>query len=156
MNCTTVMILLLLTLAAGTAAAADVKEIELRDGSVITGEVLSLSNGVYTIRTESLGAISVEDAKVRAIRPRGPVPATGQSDPAGQARSLEEKMLADREVMGMIEALKDDPQFKQILDDPEMLQAVGSGDIAKLMSNPRFLQLMQNRTVQDIQQKMSR
>jgi hypothetical protein len=139
-------------LAAGSAAA-EIKEIELIDGSVITGEVLSLSSGVYTIRTGSLGTLKIDDAKVRAIRPRG----SSSSPPqAGEVKALQDKMLSDREVMSKIESLKDDPQFMKALEDPEILNAVKSGDIASLMANPRFLQLLQNPTVQDIQQKVAK
>jgi hypothetical protein len=156
MKRTIITSLLLVALTGGIAAAGEVKEIELKDGSVITGEVQSLSNGVYTIRTESFGTVTVDDAKVRTIRPRGSAPSGRQSDQAGQARSLEEKMRSDKDVMGMIETLKDDPQFKKILDDPELLKAVEAGDIATLMSSPKFLQLMQNPTVQNIQQKVAK
>lgn len=148
--------LLFFTLMTGDLPAAEIKEIELKDGSVITGEVQSLNQGVYTIRSESLGTVKLEDAKVRTIRPRGTAPAPRQPDQGGQARSLEEKMLSDREVMAKIELLKDDPQFMKILDDPEILNALSSGDTAALMANPKFLQLLQNPTVQDIQQKVSK
>jgi len=36
------------------------------------------------------------------------------------------------------------------------MNAVKSGDVAALMSNPRFLQLLSNPAVQDIQQKVSK
>jgi len=138
------------------APAIEIKEIELTDGSIITGEVLSLSSGVYTIRTGSLGTLRIEDAKIRAIRPQT---SSSSPRPAGQAaeiKTLQDKMLGSGEIMGMIESLKEDPQFKKALEDPAVLKAVESGDIASLMSNPKFLQLLQNPTVQDIQQKVGR
>jgi len=156
MKRTIVPALLFIVLMSGSSFAAELKEIELNDGSVITGEVVSLSKGVYTIRTGSLGTVTVDDGKVRSIRARGSAPATRQSDQSEQARSLEEKMRSDKEVMGMIESLKDDPQFKTILEDPELMQAVQANDFAALMTNPKFLQLMQNPTVRDIQKKVDR
>jgi len=156
MKRTIILSLLLIVLMGGASFAGEIKEIELKDGSVITGEVLSLSNGVYTIRTASIGTVTVDDAKVRTIRPRGSAPSARQSDHAEQARSLEEKMRSDKEVMGMIESLKDDPQFRTIFEDPELVRAIESNDIAALMSNPKFLQLMQNPTVRDIQKKVDR
>jgi hypothetical protein len=151
-----ILSLLMTGVLASGSAAAELKEVELIDGSVITGEVLSLSQGVYTIRTESLGTVKVGDAKVRTIRPRGSPSSSRQSDQSSQARALEEQMLSDREVMGMIKSLKDDPQFQKILDDPDILNAVNTGDVASLMANPQFLQLLQNPTVRDIQQKVSK
>jgi hypothetical protein len=65
-------------------------------------------------------------------------------------------MLSDQEVMGMIQSLKDDPQFTKILEDPEIMNAVQSGDAASLMANPKFLQLLNNPTVRDIQQKVAK
>jgi len=138
-----------------TSSAAQIKEIELTDGSIITGEVLSLSSGVYTIRTVSLGVLKIDDAKVRAIRPQG-TPSSQQSGQTGDVKSLHDKMMSDREVMGMIESLKDDPQFTKILEDPEIMNAVQSGDTAALMANPKFLQLLNNPTVRDIQQKVAK
>ena len=138
-----------------TSSAAEIKEIELTDGSIITGEVLSLSSGVYTIRTVSLGTLKIDDAKVRAIRPQG-TPSSQQSGRTGNVKSLQDKMLSDQEVMGMIQSLKDDPQFTKILDDPEIMNAVSTGDTAALMANPKFLQLLNNPTVRDIQQKVAK
>jgi len=137
-----------------TSSAAEIKEIELTDGSIITGEVLSLSSGVYTIRTVSLGVLEIDDAKVRAIRPQG-TPSSQRSGQTGDVKSLQDKMMSDREVMGMIQSLKDDPQFTKILEDPEIMNAVQSGDTAALMANPKFLQLLHNPTVRDIQQKVA-
>lgn len=142
-------------IATGTPAA-EVKEIELTDGSIITGEVLSLSSGVYTIRTGSLGTLNIDETRVRSIRPQSSSSQPRQPGQAAEIRSLQDKMLSNAEVMAMIESLKDDPQFRKALEDPEVLKAVESGNIASLMSNPKFLQLLQNPTVQDIQQKVGR
>jgi hypothetical protein len=138
-----------------TSSAAEIKEIELTDGSVITGEVLSLNSGVYTIRTSALGTIKIDDAKVRVIRPQS-TSSSRQSGQTSDSKSLQDKMMSDQDVMGMIHSLKDDPQFTKILEDPEIMKAVSSGDMATLMANPKFLQLLQNPTVRDIQQKVAK
>ena len=135
------------------SAAAEIKEVELIDGSVITGEVLSLSSGVYTIRTGSLGTLTIDDTKVRAIRPQS---SSSPSPRAGDVKTLQDTMLSNTEVMGLITSLKDDPQFTKALEDPEVLNAVSSGDIASLMANPRFLELLHNPTVQEIQHKVAK
>lgn len=150
-----VILLFLSALLAATSSAGEIKEIELTDGSVITGEVLSLNSGAYTIKTSSLGTLKIDDAKVRAIRPQS----TSSSRPSGrssEAGSLQDKMMSDQEVMGMIQSLKEDPEFTKILEDPEIMNAVSSGDTAALMANPKFLQLLHNPTVRDIQQKMTK
>jgi hypothetical protein len=134
-------------------AAAEIKEIELIDGSVITGEVLSLSSGVYTIRTVSLGTLTIDDAKVRAIRPQI---SSSSSLRAADVNTLQDKMLSNAEVMGLITSLKDDPQFKKALEDPGILNAVSTGDIASLMANPKFLELLHNPTDHEIQHKVAK
>lgn len=140
---------------AATSSAAEIKEIELSDGSVITGEVLSLVSGVYSIRTGALGTLKIDEAKVRSIRPQG-TSSSRPSVPSNEARSLQDKMMSDKDVMSMIQSLKDDPQFTKILEDPEIMNAVSSGDTAALMANPKFLQLLHNPTVRDIQQKVAK
>jgi len=138
-----------------TSSAAEIKEIELTDGSIITGEVLMLNSGVYTIRTGSLGTLTIDDAKVRSIRPQNTA-TSRQSSQTGDVKSLQDKMMSNQEIMGMILSLKDDPQFTKILEDPEIMNAVNSGDTAALMANPKFLQLLRNPTIRDIQQKVAK
>lgn len=139
-----------------TAGAGDVREIELTDGSIVTGEVLSLSNGVYTIRTGSLGTLTVHESALRSIRQHsasGTSPASGAH--AADIRSLEKRMMNDQEVMSLIESLRNDPDFQRILQDPDIMRAVSLGDIAALTANPDFIKLLQKSTVQDIQRKVA-
>ena len=59
---------ILLGFLVGQLWAGDLKEIELLDGSVIYGEILSLSDGVYTFESNSLGTIRIKEGRIRAIR----------------------------------------------------------------------------------------
>lgn len=149
---------LCLTLFAAVARAGEVKVIELKDGSVITGEPLSLSGGIYTIKSDSLGMIKLEESKVRAIRSQAPAnsaaPGIAVSGSGAEARNLQEKMMSDKEVMSMIQSLQDDAEFKKLLEDPETMKAVQTGDVAALMANPQFMKLLNNPTVKDIQKKV--
>src|SRR5512147_2497667 len=61
-------LILILFTSAATANAGEAREIELIDGSIITGEVLSLVGGICTIKSDSLGTIKLDDSKIRAIR----------------------------------------------------------------------------------------
>ncbi len=140
------------------AAAGELREIELIDGSTITGEVQSLNNGIYTIKSESLGTVRIEDSKVRAIRVKSETPAgravSRESGTAGGVKDLQEKMTGDRETMSLIQSLQNDPDFKKILEDPEIMKAVQEGNFAALAADPRIRKLLDNPTVQDIEKKV--
>jgi hypothetical protein len=148
--------LLLLLLSSGIASAGETREIDLTDGSVITGEVLSLANGIYTIRTESLGTLSVSEARIRSIRSRGSVEPAASRPSTRDISSLTEKMLSNDQIMGIIQSLKDDPDFQKALEDPAIVNAVKSGDASALMANPEFLKLLNNAKVKEIQEKVSK
>ena len=58
------VILVSLALAATTMVnAAETREIELTDGTVITGDIVSLSGGIYTVRSVTLGTLRIEATK---------------------------------------------------------------------------------------------
>lgn len=145
-----IAVLLLLNV---VATAAETRVVELVDGSIITGELLSLSGGVYTVRSASLGTIKINEAKVRAIRPKDQAGAASDTD--GQVRSLQDAMLGQAEIMSMIQALKNDPEFREVLKDPEIMKAVQAGDLAALMANPRFMRLLNNQAVREIKNKLA-
>lgn len=150
-------LILILFTSAVTANAGEAREIELIDGSIITGEVLSLVGGICTIKSDSLGTIKLDDSKIRAIRAKSAglgahkdaVPVSGE-----EVRSLQEKMMNDKEIMILIQSLQNDPEFQRILEDPDVTKAVNSGDIAALMANARFMKLLNNSTLREIQGKV--
>jgi hypothetical protein len=139
----------------GNASAGQMQEIELSDGSVVTGEVLSLSQGVYTIKSGVLGTIKLEKSNVKVIRPQSA--SRGEAAPntvRNEIQTLQGRMMSDQEIMGLILSLQNDPEFRRILEDPDILDAVNRGDVAALTANPRFLQLLNNSKVREIQKKI--
>lgn len=149
------MILLFLAMiGAAPAWAGEVRDIELNDGSTITAEVISLAGGQYTLRSEALGTIKLDESKVRAMHPHSSQTASPAGVSAGEVRSLQERMMGDQEIMAKIQSLQNDPEFQKILEDPAVMKAINSGDTTALIANPRFMKLLNNATVQDIQKKV--
>ncbi|MCL5022720.1 MAG: hypothetical protein M1497_05035 [Nitrospirae bacterium] len=148
-----VILVFLAVTAATVVNAAEIREIELTDGSVITGEIVSLSGGIYTVRSATLGTLRIEASNIRVIRLQG---SAAPSDVGGQVKSLEDKMHGDKEIMDAIRALQNDPDLQKVLHDPEIMKAIQSGDIAALMRNPDFMKLLNKQPVQDINKKLAR
>ena len=149
------LVFLILATALAIANAAEMREIELTDGSVITGEILSLSGDVYTVRSAALGTVRIEGSKIRAIRSRS-LAETTEGDTGSKIKSLQGRMTSDSEIVDMIMSLQNDPDFKKILHDPEIMKAVQAGDMAALMANPQFMKLLNNEAVQKIRNKLAR
>jgi hypothetical protein len=164
-NSTLLRCLCLLVFLCGLAhvsLAGTVRRIELIDGSVITGEVVSLSGGVYTINSPLLGLMRLEESKIRSIGPTSPEGALAGQGPSqgvgGNAKeevdALRGAMMSDQDIMGIVLALHDDPAFKKVLQDPAIMKAVNSGDLAALMSNPEFMKLLSHPKVREIKTKL--
>ncbi len=144
------LLFLLFVLFVQHAAAGEIRVIELTDGSMITGEVSSLNNGVYIIKSDSLGTIKLEESKIRAIRSKS---SGTNAASVRETGALQGKMLSDKEIMGLIQSLQNDPDFKKALEDPEIMKAVNAGDVPALTANPKFMKLLDNATVKEIQNK---
>jgi len=149
-------VILLLCMALPVAVyAGELQEIVLIDGSVIVGELVSLTNGIYTIKTATLGDLKVEDARVETIRNKsgsmaGPVKASVQQE----IMAIQQKMLADESIMQLILALQNDPDFQDILQDESIMKTISSGDFNSLMTNPKIVKLKNNSSVQEIRKKV--
>jgi hypothetical protein len=132
------------------AAAGGTQVIELTDGSAITGEVVSLANGVYTIKSDSLGTVKLEASKILTIRAKS---SGANAVPSQDVKALTEKMLSDKEIMTLIRSLQNDPDFKKALEDPAILKAISEGDVSALTANPQFMKLLNNAVVKEIGEK---
>ena len=123
--------------------------IELNDGSLLYGKIVSLKDGVYTIDTMSLGSIKVEESKIRLIRFK-----SDQQAAKEQIQAMQKLMMSDKEITDIITSLKDDPDVQKILKDPDLMKAINSGDLETLLSNPKFLKLLSNPKILNIKKKV--
>jgi hypothetical protein len=64
-------------------------------------------------------------------------------------------MMSDKEVVEMILSLQNDPDVQKILQDPEIMKAVNAGDMDALLSNPKFMKLLENPTIHEIREKVT-
>ena len=157
-----ILVLFFLCLFVAGGFAGEIKDIELKDGSVIYGEIVSYSNGSYTIKSSSLGNIKIDDSKILSIRIRsaGRGNEKQQGKKGGiandQVQALQNVMATDKEILKMILSLQNDPDFQKVLSDPAVMNAVTSGDISALTSNPKFMKLLNKSTVKDITGKVGK
>jgi len=158
----TILFLMLFFLNFLSFALADkLNRIELNDGSVIIGEISNFYNGIYTIDSSGMGQLQIEESRIKQISfatnnqasaPKEPLPNNLSSD---NINAMANKMMSDKDTMGMIASLQNDPQFQAIINDPNIINAVKSGDSASLINNQKFMQLKDNPTIQKIKERTS-
>ena len=144
----------------GTLCADGPTELELIDGSVLSGAIISFREGVYTVRSPSLGRIEINESQIRVIRVKPSESFTGKTvSPTHtsidkELKTLEESITSDQQIMQMIISLQNDPDIQDLLQDAGIMEAVSSGDISTLMSNPKFRKILENPDIQQIQRKV--
>ena len=144
-----------------TGAAGELGQVELIDGSVICGEIVSSEGGIYTLKTSTLGTVRIEESNIRTIRFETPGNAKGKENafrrptPEAQVHVLQQLMMGDPEIIRMIFTLLKDPDVQGLLQDPSIIEAVNAGDIEALTSNSKFMKLLENPTIQDITGKIA-
>ena len=138
----------------GGSAGGETSRIELRDGSIISGEVVGFVAGRRPVESPALGRVTIDQSQILSLRPGG---AAG-GDPGGygaQIMDLQQQLMGDAEIMGMITTLQSDPQVQAALADPEFMQLVASGNLGALQSNPRFKALMNSSRLRALQERVT-
>ena len=135
------------------AAAAEVREIVLTDGSIITGTVRSFDGDTYVIESDSLGTLSLSQSKIQAIRTAGGAGAIQSISPE-DLMGIQQQLLNNGEVLDLIKALQNDPQIQTILADPQLLEAIAAGDVQTLMNNAKFKALIDHPKIKEISSKV--
>lgn len=138
--------------------AATAGTVVLKDGTIINGDVESLSNGVYTVETGSLGRVQVPQEQVRSIDlGDGPGPASGARSPSSAAlpvvpdfEATKARISEDPKLMALLLGLESDPDVLAVVQDPEVMKDMAAGDYTALMSNPKIVALMSNPKIREI------
>ncbi|OGV67282.1 MAG: hypothetical protein A3K19_30175 [Lentisphaerae bacterium RIFOXYB12_FULL_65_16] len=154
--------------------------IRLNDKSQIVGRIVGLKEGVYEIKTESLGLVNVPEGKVASIvyessavvseterAAPAPAVAAGEEDPwdidvdqvgAGLGgagldfQSLLKSIAGNPALMSKVEGLRKDAALQAVVNDPAIMKAMQSGDLATLLNNDKIKALLQNPAVQSVTQ----
>ncbi len=137
------------------------KEIILKDGSRIRGEIQSMQNGLYEVRTDSMGTIQLGSRQIQSIISVGteaPGAAAGEQGSAvsqSTIDSIKSNIVSSPGMMSTITELQNDPQMKAVLADPEIMRAVQNFDLQALGNNPKIKALMNNAKIKQISNEVN-
>ena len=160
--------IILVTLTTASPVFAATKNITLKDGSVIKGELVSYQNGVYTLQTENLGRLQLPEANVVSVssqsasaRPQQAVP-QAQSNEAPQfsykVAAMQNKIMADPGALEAVQAMAEDPEIAALVSDPDFVKqltsAVNSDNVDSVGNDPRIQKLMANPKMQALIQQL--
>jgi hypothetical protein len=157
------LIFFLVFAGASIAHAQSTKTIILKDGSKLKGQIVSLEDGVYKIQNSNLGNIQVREENILSIsaedfsQPTPAAPITGGGASAGfrnQVQEIQGSVMSDPALMEDISTLTQDPEFIKMLNDKELISDIYSYDPARIQSNPKLQQLMQNPKMRELIEKI--
>ena len=153
-------IFLFLWIVPSSSHAGVVSQIKLLDGSVIQAEIISFSNGVYKLRSEMLGTLSIAEDRVQSIRPnKSQTPEMLEklesSDPSvgKKVQGLQQKLASDPKTMEMLLDLGNDPSMIGVLNDKDLMRAIQQGNLSTVIKNPKIQKLMKSKAVGDVIQR---
>ncbi len=139
--------------------AQSAQVITLKDGSVIKGSVLQLTDGIYTLETGNLGKITVAESEIINITAEPSPAPTDMGDTAnaslkGQVQQVQTNLLSDPEVMTDIQSIMQDPEIRGVLSDPAFMQAIMSYNPGQIQQNEKTQYLLQNPKFQSLMEKI--
>ena len=69
-------------------------------------------------------------------------------------KTIQDTMMGDPEIMGMLYTLQNNPQLMRALQDPEIFQLIQTGDMEAINNHPTFKMLESNEQIRDILNRM--
>jgi hypothetical protein len=160
------LIFFVLLLAVVSAVSAEPRRILLDDGTTIVGEIIAFKNGSYTIRSTTLGTLTVSDRQVKQIssvssgsstasgtnyaRENTPLESGKSALQSGQVQAIQQRLTSDSTMVQRILALQSSPEVQAVLADPEVMAAVQRFDFEALANHPKIKRLMNNQSIQAI------
>lgn len=162
MKSTIVCFYILIVFMSSNAFASEPVQIQLTDGSMISGEIISFREGVYTLQSDSLGTIKIDESQIKLIRmdSHGTAPwqpaNTSNDSVDNTIQTLQKSMTQNPQIMEMIQTLQNDPEIQSLIQDKDIMEAVTAGDINTLMSDPEFIKIFENPSIQQIQKEVAK
>ena len=157
-TCTSIFLFLWVVSSASHAGV--VNQIKLVDGSVIQAEIISFSNGVYKLRSEMLGTLSIAEDRVQSIRPnKSQTPEILEKlEPSDlsvgkKVQGLRQKLTSDPKAMEMLLDLGNDPSMIGVLNDKELMRDIQQGNLSTVIKNPKIQKLMKSKAVGEVIQR---
>jgi hypothetical protein len=151
---------LLCLLLSPSLSADDMSRLELTDGSIIVGEVMGMSGGVYSLRSPTLGTISIEASHIRSLSnaDTAATPDAALANPGASVGAdidaLQRQIVGNPDLMQMIVGLRNDPALQRAMADPELMTLISSGNIDALRQHPSFLELMSHPGIRGIVEQL--
>ncbi len=144
---------------------AQEKIIELKDGVVLQGKVLSKDSEFYKISTRTLGAVLVKDSDIVSIKAAPPQSQTGdkKAQDAGpgkidlqpDAQLYQENIINNPELLESMKTLSQDEELTELLADPEVKAAIMNHDVEFLRNNEKFQKFMNNELLHKVIEEMT-
>ena len=135
-------------------------QVQLLDGTLIQAEIISFSNGVYKLRSKSLGTLSIAEDRVQSIRPnKSQTPEmlekleSSDLSVGKKVQGLQQKLTSDPKTMEMLLDLGNDPSMIGVLNDKDLMRAIQQGNLRTVIKNPKIRKLMKSKAVGDVIQR---
>jgi len=136
------------------AYCGQASKIQLTDGSVINGEIISLSEGIYTINTPSLGQIKLEGTKVSKIETGNSAISQAENLTQSKVESYGKTLMEDPKNAAIVTELAADHQFQELAKDPQIKEAAKAGDIQAMMKSEKFKAILENPKLKETIKKL--
>jgi hypothetical protein len=148
---------------------AEDRLVVLKDGSQIQGKIISYQDGIYVIRSASLGELKLADHQVQSISTmaaRAPVASSNNAQikpmktaerslMSGSLEQIQAQIASDPSIMSSVVELQSDPEMQALLADPEVMRAIQQFDLEALSRNPRIQKLMRSQKFKEIESRVS-
>jgi len=157
---------------AGAEPGRPLQTITLKDGTILKGHLVGVTESSYIIRTTQLGEVAVRISDLLSITDGHvqPAPATNQrgqgmgysmgGSPSvqagfnGQINQMTQTFLADPAVQNNVQELLQDPEVMNLLQDKTVLEDAMSMDPERMQNNAHIQQLMENPKIQAMMLQM--